>query len=157
VGWWTGDVAAAIDPWERSDGVISIRPPRPGESALLLAGRDEEWLRWMGPGADDPQPTACILIGGTVVGWVDFEVGQEWLAPGEVNVGYNVFAPHRRRGYASRAVELLVEHLAAGGKHHAVALLIDKQNHASLGVARKAGFELVGERDGSHRFARFLG
>jgi len=111
----------------------------------------------MGPGSDDPRPTACIIVDGEVVGWVDFEVGHEWLAPGEVNVGYNVFAPHRRRGFASRAVELLVALLVAEGEHDSAALMVDKQNHASIGVAHKASFELVGERGESYRFARRLG
>lgn len=107
----------------------------------------------MGAGAEHPEPTACIVVGGEVVGWVDAEVGHDWLGPGEVNVGYNVFARHRGRGHATRAVRLLVHHLAVRTSVRRVTLLIDPGNGPSLAVAGRAGFEPAGEVNGQ-RFLR---
>jgi RimJ/RimL family protein N-acetyltransferase len=128
-----------------SDGVVTIRPPIPGDSAKLIAGRDSEWRRWLGPGDDDPHPTACILVAGEVVGWVDADPTATHLQPGEVNVGYNVFAPHRGKGYASRAVELLIQYLRESTPFHTASLSIDSDNAASLAVAARTGFVPSGD------------
>ena len=141
----------------RSDGVVTIRAPIDGDAALLVAGRDDVFHRFMGAGAEQPAPTACIVVADQVVGWVDYDVDRAWLAEGEVNVGYNVFAPHRGCGYATRAVELLLQHLADDTPYDTATLLIDPQNDRSLALARRARFDPHGELDGNLYWKRPVG
>ncbi len=122
-----------------SDGVITVRPLASGDQAVLVAGRDGESRRWLGEGSDDPTPAGCIVAGGQVVGWVDYDTDRDWLRPDQVNVGYQVFPEHRGNGYATRAVRLLVQHLAARTSYREATLLIDERNAASLAVAERLG------------------
>lgn len=137
-----------------TDGVVVIRLPQPGDAEVLIAGRDEEFHRFLGPGSGDPCPTRCIVARDAVVGWVDFDLDRTWLEPGEVNVGYNVFAPHRGLGYASRAVKLLLHHLALSGDHRTATLLIHPDNTRSLALAERTGFALHGDLDGNPYWKR---
>ena len=131
-----------------------IRAPEDGDAARLVAGRDEVFHRFMGEGAAKPAPVACIVVDGAVVGWVDYDVDRSWLEPGEVNVGYNLFAAHRGNGYASRAVELLLQHLAEDTAFDTATLLIDPANERSLALARRCRFTLVGDLDGNPYWKR---
>lgn len=132
-----------------TDGVVTIRPPEPGDAATLIAGRDAEFHRFLGPGSDSPEPVGCIVVDGAVVGWVDHDDERSWLEPGEVNLGYNVFADHRGRGIATRAVRLLVHHLAVDTRDRVATVLIDPQNARSLALARRAGFSEWSDLDGN--------
>lgn len=121
------------------DDLIALQRPQSGDAERLVAGRDDEWRRWLGPGSDTPKPTGCIFVGDTLVGWVDYDTDQTWLQHGEVNVGYSVFAAYRGRGYATRAVHLLLDYLARTTEHHTATLLINADNVRSLGVAARLG------------------
>ena len=137
-----------------SDGVVRIRAPVPGDAAILVAGRDEVFHRFMGEGVEIPCPTACVVVNDEIVGWVDYDVDRSWLSPGEVNVGYNLFAPHRGKGYATRAVELLLQHLAEDTAYDTATLLIDADNERSLALARRARFDAHGTLDGNQYWKR---
>jgi RimJ/RimL family protein N-acetyltransferase len=139
-----------------TDGVVTLRPPRDGDAQLLVAGRDEEFFRWLGPGSPTPSPIACIWIGDDLVGWVDYDLEHEWLRTGEVNVGYFLFQDARGKGYASRAVELLLRHLREHTRHSVATLVIDPANDASLALARRLGFLERGQLDNGLFFARDL-
>ena len=142
-----------------TDGVVTLRAPVPGDAAVLVAGRDAEFHRWLGPGAEEPQPTACIIVDGDVVGWVDHDTDADhgWLRPGEVNLGYHLFASARGQGHATRSLLLLLDHLTQSTDHHTATLLIDPANDRSLGVADRAGFATAGEINGQRYFKRPLG
>jgi RimJ/RimL family protein N-acetyltransferase len=133
---------------------VLLRSPEPGDAATLIAGRDEAFFRWIGPGSPTPQPTRCIVVDGEVVGWVDYDADRDWLAPGEVNVGYNVFPAHRGKGYATRAVQLLMHHLALRADHHTATLLIAPDNANSLAVAQRCRFAPNGVVEASRYFTR---
>jgi len=137
-----------------TDGLVTIRPPEPGDAALLVAGRDEVSRRWLGAGTPEPDPTGCIVVDGEIVGWVDFDLDRTWLLSGEVNLGYNVFAPHRGKGYASRVVQLLMHHLAVGTDHRTATLLIAPGNARSLALAGRTRFVPHGDLDGNPYFKR---
>ncbi len=108
----------------------------------------------MGPGSGEPDPTACITAGAEIVGWVDYDVERDWLREDEVNVGYNVFAAVRGRGYATRALQLLLHRMAIDGVHRTATLLIHRDNRASLAVAERARFTRSGEIGDSIYFKR---
>ena len=137
-----------------TDGVVLLRAPEPGDAQILIAGRDAVFHRWLGPGVDDPHPTFCIVVRGKIVGWVDYDDEPEWLLPGEVNVGYNVFARHRGRGYASRAVQLLMHHLSVCTDERVARLNIDAGNERSLALATRLQFRLDRQDQGQWSFQR---
>lgn len=137
-----------------TDGVVTLRPPQDGDRQFLVAGRDEEFFRWLGPGSEAPSPTACIWVGDELVGWVDYDLEREWLQAGEVNVGYYLFAAARGKGYASRAVELLLVHLRCHTKHSVATLVIHPANGRSLALARRLGFAKRGKLEKGLFFAR---
>jgi len=141
-----------------TDGVVTLRAPAPGDAARLVAGRDDEFHRWLGPGAETPAPIACVWADDELVGWVDYDTDAEhgWLGPGEVNVGYFLFAPSRGKGYASRAVELLLRHLADETPHQTATLLIHPENTPSLALAHRLGFARRDDVNGQPFFARAL-
>ena len=67
------------------------------------------------------------------------------------------FATARGKGYASRAVELLLGHLKRDTEHTVATLLIHPDNARSLAVARRLGFVQKGKVNGDPFFTRDLG
>jgi aromatic-L-amino-acid decarboxylase len=142
------------DAWSLTDGVVTIRPPRPGDATVLVAGRDDESRRWLGEGVPDPTPMACVVVDDEVVGWVDYDHPRAWLPADGVNIGYGLFPGVRGRGLATRAVRLLLRRLADEAEFALASVLIDPDNGPSLAVARRVGFAPAGEVNGSRLFVR---
>ncbi len=141
-----------------TDGVVTLRAPAAGDAERIVSERDEETFRWFGPGGGNPSPAACVWVEGELVGWVDYDRDgdHDWLEPGEVNVGYCIFPAARGKGYASRAVELLLGHLAHDTDHAVATLLIHPENARSLALARRLGFAQSGEVNSQPFFRRGL-
>ena len=115
---------------------------------ILIAGRDDEFHRFLGQGSDDPRPTAVIEVDGDgdseVVGWVDHDdhEAHTWLTPTSATSATTCSRRTGTAGYATRAVRLLLRvlaaHLESGGPTEAT-FLIDAENVASLRVATAVG------------------
>ena len=91
----------------------------------------------------------AIVHGGEMVGHAGFHgpPGVNAIkAPGAVEIGYTIFEPHRRNGYATEAARALVEwgEHERGLKHFVASASPD--NEPSLRVIRSLGFEQTGER-----------
>jgi len=143
---------------ERTDGVVTLRAPTDADIPALVGGRDEVFRRFLGDGDPHPWPTACVVVDGAVVGWVDWDRDREWLEPDEVNLGYGLAPDARGHGYASRAVRLLLQHLAEdtvpGPPVRVATLLIHPDNERSLALARRLEFESAGDLDGNPYWKR---
>jgi RimJ/RimL family protein N-acetyltransferase len=141
-----------------TDGVVTLRPSTPDDVPLIIAGRDAAFRRFIGEGSVNPNPEFCILVGGSVVGWVDHDHDDDrwWLAPEEVNIGYHVFPPHRGRRYATRAVRLMFAHLRDDTDYGVATLLIHPDNAPSIAIAERNGFERTDDVDGRTFWRRRL-
>ncbi len=126
-----------------TDGVVTLRPSTPEDAPLIVAARDAAFRRFIGVGSALPAPEYVIIVDGSLVGWVDHDRDDDrwWLAPEEVNIGYHVFPEHRSRGYATRAVHLMLEHLRADTDWEIATLLIHPDNTPSLKLAERHAFE----------------
>jgi RimJ/RimL family protein N-acetyltransferase len=67
-------------------------------------------------------------------------------APGALEIGYTVFPPYRRQGYAAETVAALLEWARAerGIRHFVASVAPD--NAASTALVQKLGFEQTGSR-----------
>ena len=151
-----------------TDGVITLRPWRDEDVVTAVAGHDDEMALWFGwdPGdidvegqreevrqaradfaADRRRASFVIEHEGTVVGSVEVRRESSWLG----ELGWTLYAGHRGRGYAARAVRVLVDwafaDIAQGGLGlQRVQAHVDPRNDAGRRVATRAGLLLEGSR-----------
>ncbi len=147
-----------------SDDAILLRPLEPGDAAPHVAGEDEASRRWLNEGHASTlegtlhwieENTQMWRDGGPrlafgirdaqteeLVGMVEANTDSLTLGllPGEVNISYQVYAPYRGRGMATRAVRLLLEHLKSIPAAHTAAIQTEPGNPSSAHVAVRAGF-----------------
>lgn len=85
----------------------------------------------------------------TMVGHIGFHSRPgpaylEKLAPGGVELGYTIFKPFQRHGYALEAIHALIGWAASSFAVTSFAISIAPSNAISQGLARKIGFQRVG-------------
>src|SRR5207244_11198805 len=66
-------------------------------------------------------------------------------APDAVEVGYSIFEPHRRRGYATEVVRALIEWASREHSIQRFIASISPENEPSLALARRLGFKPIGQ------------
>jgi RimJ/RimL family protein N-acetyltransferase/ADP-ribose pyrophosphatase YjhB (NUDIX family) len=166
---------------ELTDGVVVLRPWRDEDIDPTRLGHDEEIARWFGfeevvPSRDrqaqavarwrasyaDDRSTVNFVVehAGMPVGSV--EVRRKEGGIGELS--WILYAGHRGRGLATRAVSLLVDYALTDLQLTRVEAYVNRENQRSLQVATRAGLRregllrgrenLFGERHDTVLFAR---
>lgn len=147
--------------------MIFLRPHTPEDAADHLAGEDDDMAKWVSGGHSTPASVEAFIrnsqeswrSGGPrrafgvfhcehqqLIGFV--EVNLALLAgPGQVNVSYGVFQKWRGQGVALRAINLIAQYLQSAKEARQIVLRISPENTASLRVAEKGGFTLLGVFD----------
>jgi len=147
-----------------TDGVIYLQPLSAEDAAEHLAGEDEEMAKWLSGGrstlanvqdyiasnqenwrSNGPRRAFGVFHCATdrLIGSVEVNLARI-LGPGEVNVSYGIFRPWRRQGFAVRALDLMDEYLRTASDVRRMVLRIASANTASVRVAEKGGFALLG-------------
>lgn len=79
-----------------------------------------------------------------VVGSIGFHAPPD--AHGRVEIGYDVVAAERRKGYAREAIHALLDWAWATGRVRVCVASVSPDNAASLALVRRFGFRHVGEQ-----------
>lgn len=79
-----------------------------------------------------------------VVGYINFHGPSD--DEGRAELGYTVFEEHRRRGYATEAMQAMMNWARQEHGVQRFLLSISPQNAPSLGLAAKLGFAQVGKQ-----------
>jgi RimJ/RimL family protein N-acetyltransferase len=167
-------VIQAPDALLLTDGVVLVDRFTDADVDALWAGEDDGYVRRSRlPGPFTRRDIANQIrqwqdqwhLGGTGRALAIREAGSRRLVGGCVleirsddseiaELSYWVFPPYRRRGYASRAVELACRYAFDELGVVRMELYIEATNHASLLVASRTRFlreDLPGQRDRRHR------
>lgn len=99
---------------------------------------NSEWQEWLA------RAMVVRAIGRPMAGHIGFHGPPDVV--GRAEMGYTVFPPFRRQGYAMEAAKAMMEW--ARGRHGVTRfyLSISPENEASLAIAAKLGFRQVGEQ-----------
>lgn len=147
------------------DGVLRLRPLTLAEVVTWHAGEDDEIRKWF----QFPRPSSRQDVTQAIKAWKRSWVEDGpvrhfgvWVIDGDTLVGgvevrnrgegaaylsFMIFAGHRRRGHATRAVRLAVDYAREALPVQRMVIITDARNTASQGVAKGAGFTLEGPAD----------
>jgi RimJ/RimL family protein N-acetyltransferase len=158
-----------------TDGVVTLRPLALKDAAAWLAGEDEEQRRWF----EAPRPSQLSDVERFIVdcqeSWRTMGDHRHWgvwsrdpdvlvggvdlraLGNDEVNLSYLVFPGHRRRGFALRAAQLVVQYAGTSMSAKIVIIKMLPGNEKSRNLALALGALYVGDEpsDGGATFHVF--
>jgi RimJ/RimL family protein N-acetyltransferase len=150
---------------ELTDGVVFLRPLRPEDAADHLDGEDHEIAKWLSGGrstmataqsyirsceenwrGDGPRRAFGIFDCATnrLIGSIEANLAFPVLEPTQANVSFGVFPAWRGNGTALRSLRLMGTYLKSISRMRQMVLRISCENAASLRVAQKSGFQLLG-------------
>jgi RimJ/RimL family protein N-acetyltransferase/8-oxo-dGTP pyrophosphatase MutT (NUDIX family) len=148
-----------------TDGTVTLRPWRDEDVEEAVAGHDEEMALWFGWDAAEVTPERHLAA---ITRWreryaageqASFVVEHDGRLVGSVeltrqgtsgaSLSWTSYAGHRRRGFATRAVRVLVDWALADEKQGGLGLKrvearVDPDNGRSLRVATRAGLQREG-------------
>ena len=151
---------------ELTDGVVVLRPWRDEDIEPAIAGHDQEIAHWFGFPVVTPSYEQHKRAVDNWRTWyaegrsrVNFVVEHDGDVVGSVEVrdmgggigslSWTLYAGHRGRGYATRAVRLLIEYAIDALDMVRVEAEVEPGNEASMRVATRAGLR----REGTKRVA----
>lgn len=174
-----GNVSAvrADERWP-TDGAITLRPLTHDDAGAQLEGEDDELVRWLNDGPSNPATVHSHISRGieqwaaggptfsfgirtvaddALVGTIDVQLDQSFLAAGQANLAYGLYPLWRGHGLATRAVLLAVDFLRVHTDVREAVILTAPRNPASAAVAHRAGFQPAGQtEDGQSVLDRHL-
>lgn len=149
-----------------SDGTICLERLRMTDAVDIVEGEDEDISYWLKDGIVDTLESAAEYVEQAIVMWglpaVDYAFGirkvsddslvgvihanadRTYFGDDQINIAYQIFPHARRCGYASRAVALICGFLSLLPTSHEWLIRAHQTNPASMGVAEKNGFILIG-------------
>lgn len=152
-----------------TDGHITLRQFDLADAPYHLAHEDEEIEKWVSGGKSTPESVKAWIeknaqhwenngpvfnfavtdSNGVLIGMVEANSDQTVipeLQDSDANISYALFADARGKGYATRAVTLMMTFLK--NKHFKRAIIrVDAKNEPSQGIPQRLGFEQISSKN----------
>lgn len=141
---------------------LRLRPPTVADAREWLSGEDDELARWFEfprrSTREDVEraierwseswqlggPVRCWAICDRTTGAIAGGVELRQVDETDVSLSYWVFPPWRRRGIATRAAELALDHAASAMGASRAVIKVLEGNVASIAVAKRLNAQLAG-------------